>query len=118
MASNNSQKPEFNEKRVYRENHQLHFDAIGKSIGKIVHNSNDAKFKSEVCQLLNVKIGRRKKTVQSEIMKLMKSNYEDNSQLTKRQPKERNMEPRSNDFVSQPGTSGRYKKNVIGGSKQ
>lgn len=85
MISNDSPRHEMNEKRAFRENQQAHFDIISKSIGKIVKNTDDAVFKSDVCKLLNVKIGQRKKTVETEVMKRLKANYHAKIQTSKRQ---------------------------------
>lgn len=75
MASNDSQRQSMNDKRAHRENQAEHFATIGKSIGKIVKNSSNDEFKSDVCNALNVKMGRRKKTIQTQTMKLMNDNY-------------------------------------------
>lgn len=75
MASNDSQRQLITDKRAHRENHTEHLATISKSIGKIVKNSSNDEFKSDVCNALNVKMGRRKKTIQTQTLKLMKSNY-------------------------------------------
>lgn len=85
MASNDGPRHEVNEKRAFRENQPAHFDVISKSIGKIVNNTNDAVFKSDVYKLLNVKIERRKKTVETEVMKRLKANYQVKIHTSKRQ---------------------------------
>lgn len=75
MASNDSQRQLANDKRAMRENQMQHFTTISKSIGKIVKNSSNEEFKSKACNVLNVKMGRRKKTIQTETMKLIRANY-------------------------------------------
>lgn len=76
MASNDSQRHQLmNDKRAHRENQMEHFATISTAIGKIVKNSSNEEFKTNVCNALNVKLGRRKKTIQTETMKLMKANY-------------------------------------------
>lgn len=75
MASNDSQRQLTNDKRAYRENQTEHFATISKSIAKIVKNSSNDEFKSDICNALNVKMGRRTKTIQTQTMKLMKANY-------------------------------------------
>lgn len=109
MAANDNPKPESNEKRAYRGNQLQHFETISKSIGKIVNNTNNADFRSQVCELMNVKIGRRKKTVQSQVMKLLNTNYQDKAQSGKKPYK-------SN--VSQTFTSGRMERKAGGKSTQ
>lgn len=76
MSSSEKQKSHVNEKASFRVNEIQHLNIISKSIGRIVNNATDVKFKSEVSKTLNVKIGHRKKTVQTEVMKLAKSNYQ------------------------------------------
>lgn len=75
MALNDSQRQSTNDKRAHRENQADHFATISKSIAKIVKNSSNDEFKSDVCNALSVKMGRRKKTIQTQTMKLMKANY-------------------------------------------
>lgn len=75
MASNNIQQHLVNEKRSDCENEMQHFATISKSIGKIVKNSTNEQFKSDICNVLNVKMGCRKKIIQTKTMKLMKTNY-------------------------------------------
>lgn len=76
MASSDSQRQLVNDKCANRENQMQHFATISKSIGKIVKNTSNDQFKSDVCNVLNVKPRRRKKTIQTETMKLMKANYQ------------------------------------------
>lgn len=110
MASNDSQKPEFNEKRAHRENQQFHFESISKSIEAMVHRTNNTKFKSDVFNMLNIKTGHRKKSVQSQIMKLLKTNYQE-----KNPPKERNPKLQTTNSSS---TSGRTKRKDDGKNTQ
>lgn len=66
---------ELNERRMYRDDKMFHLDTISKSIGRIVTHSKDGNFQADIGQMLNVKVGRRKKTIQIETMKLLKANY-------------------------------------------
>lgn len=90
MASSQSQRVEVNERRFYRDNKVFHLDVISKSIGRIVTNSKNADFQNDVGQMLNVKVGRRKKTIQTETMKLLKTNYQDAIQTQKNTQTQRN----------------------------
>lgn len=85
MATNDSQRQSINDKRAHRENQMEHFQEISKSIGKMVKNSSNEEFKSNVCDALNVKMGRRKKTIQTETMKLMKANYNQQANQSSRE---------------------------------
>lgn len=95
MASNDSQRQLTNDKRAHRENQMEHFATISKSIGKIIKNSSNEEFKSNVCHALNVKMGRRKKTIQTETMKLMKANY--NQQANQSGDKNNSSKKQTND---------------------
>lgn len=90
MASSQSQRVEVNERRSYRDNKVFHLDVISKSIGRIVTNSKNDDFQNEVAQMLNVKVGQRKKTIQTETMKLLKTNYQDAIQTQKNTQTQRN----------------------------
>lgn len=80
MASNDSQQQVANEKRAYRENEMEHFATISKSIGNIVANSTNDQFKLDICNVLNAKMGCRKRTIQAKAIKLMKENYSQSGQ--------------------------------------
>lgn len=73
MTSNETQTTET---RSNRENQASHSTIIGKSIGRIVGNTKNEHFKIETSKQLNVKFERRKKTIQTETMKLLKNNYQ------------------------------------------
>ncbi|XP_031619763.1 uncharacterized protein LOC116338553 [Contarinia nasturtii] len=90
MASSQNQSPDLAERRSCPENQTFYLDSISKSIHKIVINSNNMRFKSDVSKALNVKISRRKKSVQKRIINLLKTNYENNGPL----------ETNSNDDIS------------------
>lgn len=77
MSSNETENIDMNKKRSPRDNHNQmsHLTIISKSIGKIVTNTKNEHFKSEMGKQLNVKFGRRKKNIQTETMKLLKTNY-------------------------------------------
>lgn len=64
-----------NERRAFRENQQVHFGIISKSIAQIVRYSNNAQFKCDVYNLLKVEMDQTK-TVELEAMKCIKANYE------------------------------------------
>lgn len=78
MASTDS--PDANEKRLFRESQIFHLNVIGKSIEKIIKNTTNTQFQTEVCQTLNVKNGRHKKTIQTKTISMMKINYQGNQQ--------------------------------------
>lgn len=71
-----SQGVEVNDSRLYRINKMCHLDVISKSIGRIVNHSKNSNFQADIGKMLNVKVGRRKKTTQTETMKLLKVNYQ------------------------------------------
>lgn len=79
MALNNSSQ-NGNEKRASRERKQFHLDVISKSVGRIIGNSSNAAFQSEINNMLNIRMSRRKKNIQTETMKLLKANYDTSSQ--------------------------------------
>lgn len=84
MASNGSQQQLANAKHAHRENDLEHFAIISKSIGSIVANSSNDQFKSDICDVLNAKLGCQKKNIEAKAMKFMKDNYNQPSQSTSR----------------------------------
>lgn len=76
MASNETQNTQSHRKQTARENDLSHLEVISQSIGKIFKNSKNEHFKIELSNQLNVKYGRRKKSIQTETMKLLKNNYQ------------------------------------------
>lgn len=76
MASSEQQTDQPNE-CAFRENQIQHFNVISKSIGRIIRNTQNEQFKSNASQMLNIKVGRRKKkNAQSETMKLLTNIYQ------------------------------------------
>lgn len=60
--------------KPYRQDHISHYNAIGRSIEKIIHRSENVKFKEDCMGLLGIKSVPNRTTVQSQLAAMVKGN--------------------------------------------